>query len=181
MSYRDGLFDLSDNQSMHFFISVPLLSGLVAFGFNSGIAHIVFWCSLTAWAVYIGAVIFGVSLHLIVKPYIYLGLATILLVIVFKTYVGIGVIIMLSLGGVYVVVSRIIGKSKEQQLKVNIKRNKELGPVAANRNDYTALKLDSVSVAPLDETDMHAFRNTPAYKKVQAANKMNPIKQYASY
>jgi len=48
-------------------------------------------------------------------------------------------------------------------------------------NNYDAIKLDSVSVAPLDETDIHAFRNTPAYKKMQAANKMNPIKQYASY
>ena len=181
MSYRDGLFDLSYNQSKHFFISIPVLSGLIAFGFNNGIAYIVFWCSLIVWAVFIGAVISGVSLQLIVKPYFYLGLATILLVVVFKTYVAIGVIIMLSLGAVYVVVSKIISKSKEQQLKANIKRNKELGPVVANRNDYTALKLDSVSVAPLDETDIHAFRNTPAYKKMQAANKINPIRQYASY
>ena len=48
-------------------------------------------------------------------------------------------------------------------------------------NNYDAIKLDSISVEPLDETDIHAFRDTPAYKKMQAANKMNPIKQYASY
>ena len=48
-------------------------------------------------------------------------------------------------------------------------------------NNYDAIKLDSISVEPLDETDIHAFRNTPTYKKMQAANKMNPIKQYASY
>ena len=48
-------------------------------------------------------------------------------------------------------------------------------------NNYDTIKLDSISVEPLDETDIHAFRNTPAYKKMQAANKMNPIKQYASY
>ena len=48
-------------------------------------------------------------------------------------------------------------------------------------NNYDTIKLDSISVEPLDETDIHAFRDTPAYKKMQAANKMNPIKQYASY
>ena len=44
-----------------------------------------------------------------------------------------------------------------------------------NDNNYDAIKLDSISVEPLDETDIHAFRNTPAYKKMRAANKMNPI------
>ena len=179
MYYRDGLFDLSDNQSWHAFICVPLLSGLVAFGLNNSIAYVVFLCSLLAWAVLMGAVIFGVGLQFIIQPYFYLGLATVLLVVLFKTYVLTGVIIMLSLGAVSVVVSEIISKFEEQQLKAVFAKR------FAKRNDctafYTALKLDSVSVAPLDETDIHAFRNTPAYKKVQAANKNNTIKQYASY
>ena len=179
MYYRDGLFDLSDNQSWHFFIGVPLLSGLVAFGSNNGIAYLVFWCSLLAWAVLIGAVIFGVGLQFIVQPYFYLGLATVLLVVLFKTYVVTFVIIMLSLGAFLVVLSEIISKLEEQQLKAVFAKR------FAKRNDctafYTALKLDSVSVAPLDETDIHAFRNTPAYKKAQAAYNKNSIKQYASY
>jgi hypothetical protein len=53
-------------------------------------------------------------------------------------------------------------------------------PSILRENNYNAIKLYSDSVAPLDEIDINAFRNTAAYKKVQAANKINAVKQYAS-
>ena len=50
-----------------------------------------------------------------------------------------------------------------KQLKANTKRNKDLGPVAPTRNN------------------VNVFCNTATYKKAQTANKINAVKQYASY
>ena len=61
------------------------------------------------------------------------------------------------------IVQKVNNALTNKQLKVNTKRNKDLGPVAPNRNN------------------INVFCNTATCKKAQAANKMSPIKQYASY
>jgi predicted membrane protein len=141
MYYRtNDLFDFSESHIMHFSISIPILSGILAYGFNVPLAHLVFYCSLAYWAVLIGSVTFISALEIIISPYFYLGLATILLVVVFKPYL-LGLALAVIFVVIFVVmVQQINNKSNEKQLKASIKRNEKLGPVAANRDPYVPKK-----------------------------------------
>ena len=61
------------------------------------------------------------------------------------------------------IVQKVNNARMNKQLKANTKRNKDLGPVAPTRNN------------------VNVFCNTATYKKAQTANKINAVKQYASY
>ena len=136
MYYRDDFFDLSESQVWHILISVPTLSGILAFGLKVPFAYPVFYLSLVAWIFIVGAFILRGALEISTSPYLYLGLATILLVITFKTF-----LLGLALAVIFVVmVQQINNKLNEKQLKANIKRNEKLGPVAANRDPYVPKK-----------------------------------------
>ena len=139
MCYRDSFFDFSESQALHIPISVTTLSGILAFGLQVPPAYPVFYLSLIAWIVIVGALILKVALVIITSPYspyLYLGLATILLVITFKTF-----FLGLALAAIRVVmVQHKNNKLNEKQLKANIKRNEKLGPVAANRDPYVPKK-----------------------------------------
>ena len=172
MYYRtNDLFDFSESQVRHILISVTTLSGILAFGLQVPLAYPVFYFSLITWIVIVGALILKGGLEISASPRLYLGLATILLVITFKTFL-LGLALAVIFVVIFVVmVQQINNKPNEKQRKTSIFRD----------NNYNAIKLDSVSVAPLDEIDINAFRNTAAYKKVQEAYNKKTIKQYASY
>jgi glucan phosphoethanolaminetransferase (alkaline phosphatase superfamily) len=141
MYYRDSFFDFSESQVWHILISVTTLSGVLAFGLKVPLAYPVFYFSLIAWVVIVGALILKGALEISTSPYRYLGLATILLVITFKTF-----LLGLALAVVFVVmVQQINNKLNEKQLKANIKRNEKLGPVAANRDPYVPKKINTLA------------------------------------
>jgi len=140
MYYRDSFFDFSESQVRHIFISVTTLSGVLAFGLKVPLADLVFYFSLIVWAAMVAALIFRGALEICTSPYLYLGLATILLVITFKTFF-LGLALAVIFVVIFVVmVQQINNKLNEKQLKANIKRNEKLGPVAANRDPYVLKK-----------------------------------------
>ena len=140
MYYRDSFFDFSESQVWHILINVTTLSGVLAFGLKVPLAYPVFYFSLIAWVVIVGALILKGALEISASPYLYLGLATILLVITFKTFF-LGLALAVIFVVIFVVmVQQINNKSNEKQLKANIKRNEKLGPVAANRDPYVPKK-----------------------------------------
>ena len=137
MYYRDSFFDFSKSGVLHIPISTTTLSGILAFGLKVPLAYLVFYFSLITWVVMVGALILNVALE---SPHLYLGLATILLVITFKTFL-IGLALAVIFVVIFVVmVQQINNKLNEKQLKANIKRNEKLGPVAANRDPYVPKK-----------------------------------------
>ena len=145
MYYRDSFFDFSESQVRHFFISIPILSGILAFGLKVPPAYLVFYFSLIAWTVIVGALILKGALTIIISPHFYLGLATILLVVVFKPYL-LGLALAVIFVVIFVVmVQQINNKLNEKQLKANIKRNEKLGPVAANRDPYVPKKINTLA------------------------------------
>ena len=171
MPYRtNDLFDFSESQIMHLSISIPILSGILAYGFNIPLAHFVFYCSLMYWVILILGLTFISALEIITYPYVYLGLATILLAVVFKTH----------LLGIAIILALVVIFTKMIQQKNNKFKEKQREPSIFRENNYDAIKLYS-EVTPLNEIDTNTFRNTSTYKKVQEAYNKKTIKQYASY
>ena len=135
--YRRDTFGLSDSQTFYLLITSTTLSGILSYGGVSLATPVFIFCMLLWSCVTIG-VIFGDGIILLLAP---LSIINSL-----KNYSQ----------ETPPIKPRTLRKSRTFADRCG------MGFRELRDNNYDAIKLDSVSVAPLDETDIHAFRNTPA-------------------
>ena len=160
--YRRNTFGLSNSELSYLLITSTTLSGILSYS-GVTLAAPVFIFLMLLWSCVAVAVIFGGGVILLLAP-----------LHIFNALINYS-------QETPPINPRTLRKSRTPRKSRAFSDRCGTGFRELRDNNYDAIKLDSVSVAPLDETDIHAFRNTPAYKKMQAANKNNTIKQYASY